>query len=386
MINKYRLIIKGRNPDYFIKKLIRNRVNIYEMEKAKDRLYVVVDEDGLSLIEKFKTSYSFEIIDRYGKAKIKYLFNKYLVFFICVVFGILLNIFLSKIIFEVEVVHSNPYIRELVFNDLKEYGIRRYNFKVSYSEKEKIVSKILEKETNDIEWLEIDDVGVKYVVKVEQRKKNKDREVCERRNIVAKKDAMILEIEATEGEIVKKKLDYVKKGDIIVSGVIHNKELIVGQKCATGRVFGEVWYKVLLEMPKKYREENVTGRVKRQLELQFLDKEFTIFSNFKTYQKKSINLIGETLLPISVNFSSYLETKIKSKDYTLDNVLDDATSLASKKLINKIGEDSEIVGKKVLKKYEKKSKIIVEVFFKVKEDITDYLEYPEIDINSIQGE
>ena len=76
MINKYRLIIKGRNPDYFIKKLIRNRVNIYEMEKAKDRLYVVVDEDGLSLIEKFKTSYSFEIIDRYGKAKIKYLFNK----------------------------------------------------------------------------------------------------------------------------------------------------------------------------------------------------------------------------------------------------------------------------------------------------------------------
>ena len=32
----------------------------------------------------------------------------------------------------------------------------------------------------------------------------------------------------------------------------------------------------------------------------------------------------------------------------------------------------------LLKKYQKNSKIIVEVFFKVKEDITDYLEYSEV--------
>ena len=83
-----------------------------------------------------------------------------------------------------------------------------------------------------------------------------------------------------------------------------------------------------------------------------------------------------------MDFTSYFETKVKSKTYTLDNIEKDAISLATNKLTNKIGEDSEIVSKKVLKKYKKNSKIIVEVFFKVKEDITEYLDYEEI----VQGE
>ena len=68
--------------------------------------------------------------------------------------------------------------------------------------------------------------------------------------------------------------------------------------------------------------------------------------------------------------------------FSTPNIEKDAISLATNKLTNKIGEDSEIVSKKVLKKYKKNSKIIVEVFFKVKEDITEYLDYEEI----VQGE
>lgn len=382
MINRYKLVITGRNPDYFLKKIIKKKINIYDLEKTHKKIYIVVDDVGLDDIRSIKTSYKIQVVGRLGLARFKYVIKKYMLFLIFFVFGIFVNIFLSNIIFDVDVVHSNPYIRELVFNDLKKYGIKKYNFKVSYTKKEKIVNKIVSDEKNDIEWLEIDSVGTKYIVKVEQRKKNKDKEACARRNIVAKKDAMILGIEATEGEILKKKLDYVKKGDIIVSGVIYNKEKIVAQKCATGKVYGEVWYLVSLDMPVNYREENVTGRVKRQLEIKFLNKEFHLFSHFKSYKRESYSIISNNLLPISLDFTSYFETKVKSKTYTLDNIEEDAISLATNKLTNKIGEDSEIVSKKVLKKYKKNSKIIVEVFFKVKEDITEYLEYEEI----VQGE
>lgn len=378
MIKRYRLIVRGKNPSYFVKKLIRNRINIYDLVEKRKYIYVVVDEEGLEKVGKIKTSYKIDIVNRYGLAKIEYLFKKYLVFFICLGIGVIINIILSRVIFDVEVIHSNPYIREIVYNDLEKYGIRKYNFKVSFLEKEKIVSKILEEEDNDIEWLEIEEVGTKYVVRVEQRKKNKDSSECIRRNVVAKKDAMILSIEAEEGEIVKKKLDYVKKGDVLISGIIHNKEDIVKQKCAIGKVYGEVWYKVFLEMPIKYREENVTGKVKRQLELEFLGNKYTLFSKFKTYNRESFSLVDLMILPIRINFSSYLETNVIEKNYTLDNVVDDALVIATTKLNNKIGSDSEIVGKKVLKKYQKNSKIIVEVFFKVKEDITDYLEYSEV--------
>ena len=143
MIKRYKIIVRGKNPDYFIKKLIRYNINIYDLVKDKQNIYVVVDEEGLALIKKIKTSYKVEIINRYGKAKWEYLLRKYCLFFICLLIGIFINIFLSKIIFEVDVIHSNPYIREIVYNDLASYGIKKYNFKVSFSEKEKIVNNIL---------------------------------------------------------------------------------------------------------------------------------------------------------------------------------------------------------------------------------------------------
>lgn len=377
MISKYKVAIEGKNPDYFINELIKNNIYIYDLEKEYKKLIIVISLDDYNKLKKIKTSYKFYIIDSYGVVKFKYLVKKYLFFLICMFLGICLNIFLSKLIFDVEVVHSNRYIREIVYNNLRENGIYKYRFKVNYLEKEKIIKEILKKESNDIEWLEIEEIGTKYIVKVEQRKKNKEEEVCVPRNIVAGKDAFILEIQADVGEVIKKKYDYVKKGDIVISGIIHNKEEEVSRKCATGKIYGEVWYKVNLEIPMEYKEEIVTGKEKNTFEINFLNKNISLFNNFKTYKKNSTFLIGSNLLPISLNFTKYLETDVKMYKYNLFNVDDYALELASKKIKNKLGTRGEVVSKKVLKKSIKKSKIIIEVFVKVKEDITDSVEIIE---------
>ena len=377
MISKYKVAIEGKNPDYFINELIKNNIYIYDLEKEYKKLIIVISLDDYNKLKKIKTSYKFYIIDSYGVVKFKYLVKKYLFFLICMFLGICLNIFLSKLIFDVEVVHSDRYIREIVYNNLRENGIYKYRFKVNYLEKEKIIKEILKKESNDIEWLEIEEIGTKYIVKVEQRKKNKEEEVCVPRNIVAGKDAFILEIQADVGEVIKKKYDYVKKGDIVISGIIHNKEEEVSRKCATGKIYGEVWYKVNLEIPMEYKEEIVTGKEKNTFEINFLNKNISLFNNFKTYKKNSTFLIGSNLLPISLNFTKYLETDVKMYKYNLFNVDDYALELASKKIKNKLGTRGEVVSKKVLKKSIKKSKIIIEVFVKVKEDITDSVEIIE---------
>ena len=377
MISKYKVVIEGKNPDYFINELIKNNIYIYDLKKEYKKLIIVISLDDYNKLKKIKTSYKFYIIDSYGVVKSKYLVKKYLFFLICMFLGICLNIFLSKLIFDVEVVHSDRYIREIVYNNLREKGIYKYRFKVNYLEKEKIIKEILKKESNDIEWLEIEEIGTKYIVKVEQRKKNKEEEECVPRNIVAGKDAFILEIQADVGEVVKKKYDYVKKGDIVISGIIHNKEEEVSRKCATGKIYGEVWYKVNLEIPMEYKEEIVTGKEKNTFEINFLNKNISLFNNFKTYKKNSTFLIGSNLLPISLNFTKYLETDVKMYKYNLFNVDDYALELASKKIKNKLGTRGEVVSKKVLKKSIKKSKIIIEVFVKVKEDITDSVEIIE---------
>lgn len=381
MNSRYQILIRGKSPKYFLALLLQKKVAIYSVLEKANEIIVVVDYEGYQEILNTKTSYSITILNRFGFAKVQYLFRKYFIFLLGIIFFITIVSFLSHIIFKVEVIHSNEEIRDILYQDLEDLGISKFKFKVSYDEKEKIVEKILKKETERIEWLEIEEVGTKYIVRVEERKKNKKEEIKTPQNIVAKKDAMILEIVAEEGEVKKKKFDYVTKGDVIISGLIYNKEDIVSKRCARGKVFGEVWYKVTVEIPKHYHEEKITGKKKKKLEIKFLDKTIHLFSHFDTYQKKSISLLSSRILPIKLLFSTYLETEVVDLNYNLDTVDNQAYSLAEEKLLHKLSKEDKTLSKKILKKYEKDSKIIVEVFFKVKENITDTVSIEDIDIN-----
>lgn len=374
MTNKYRIKITGKDPKYFLRHLIVKKIKLYNIIEDHDGISLTVDEVDYAKILKMKTSYNIKIVNRFGVAKLRYLLlkYKYILFFLFLTLGLM--IILSHFIFFIDVIHSKEEIRELVENDLKEFGISKYKFRVSYAKKEEIRNKILEKEKDKIEWLEIDRIGTRYIVNVEERliKDNKvDNEV---RDIVAKKDAMILNIEAETGEIVRKKYEYVRKGDTIVSGTIKNKEDEVSKVKAEGKVYGEVWYSVTVELPKKYYEEKKTGKTSKALTLRIANKKISVpFSkDNKSYISEDSPILENNLIPIKLVLETKHEIEIIDKEYNMDNSSSEAIKLATKKLEDRLDEQSMILSKKVLKKTLKNSKIIVEIFFKVRENITDY--------------
>ena len=374
MTNRYRIKITGKDPKYFLRHLIVKKIKLYNIIEDHDGISLTVDEVDYAKILKMKTSYNIQIINRFGVAKLRYLLlkYKYILSFLFLTLGLM--IILSHFIFFIDVIHSKEEIRELVENDLKEFGISKYRFRVSYAKKEEIRNKILEKEKDKIEWLEIDRIGTRYIVNVEERliKDNKvDNEV---RDIVAKKDAMILNIEAETGEIVRKKYEYVRKGDTIVSGTIKNKEDEVSKVKAEGKVYGEVWYSVTVELPKKYYEEKKTGKTSKALTLRIANKKISVpFSkDNKSYISEDSPILENNLIPIKLVLETKHEIEIIDKEYNMDNSSSEAIKLATKKLEGRLDEQSMILSKKVLKKTLKNSKIIVEIFFKVRENITDY--------------
>lgn len=374
MTNRYRIKITGKDPKYFLRHLIVKKIKLYNIIEDHDGISLTVDEVDYAKILKMKTSYNIKIINRFGVAKLRYLLlkYKYILSFLFLTLGLM--IILSHFIFFIDVIHSKEEIRELVENDMKEFGISKYKFRVSYAKKEEIRNKILEKEKDKIEWLEIDRIGTRYIVNVEERliKDNKvDNEV---RDIVAKKDAMILNIEAETGEIVRKKYEYVRKGDTIVSGTIKNKENEVSKVKAEGKVYGEVWYSVTVELPKKYYEEKKTGKTSKALTLRIANKKISVpFSkDNKSYISEDSPILENNLIPIKLVLETKHEIEIIDKEYNMDNSSSEAIKLATKKLEDRLDEQSMILSKKVLKKTLKNSKIIVEIFFKVRENITDY--------------
>ena len=36
-MDKYKVLISGKNPDYFLKKVISNKINIYDISKRKGK-------------------------------------------------------------------------------------------------------------------------------------------------------------------------------------------------------------------------------------------------------------------------------------------------------------------------------------------------------------
>lgn len=67
----------------------------------------------------------------------------------------------------------------------------------------------------------------------------------------------------------------------------------------------------------------------------------------------------------------------------MTNADEEAIKLATKKIEKQLKKDDEIISKKVLKKNDFHSKIKVEVFFKIKEDITTYQDISKLNIEEM---
>ena len=370
-----KLRIKGKNINRFINRLIRQNIEIIDMRNISYKeIEIRIYKSDLEKLEKIKTIYELEEVNSYGLIKIKKLLNKNKLLLLFMFFGACLLILLTNIIFDVEVVHNKKEIQELLLNELKKYDITEKKFIKSFKEVEKIKESILEEYKDKLEWIEIERVGTKYIVRVEERKIPSVDEEQQNRNIVAKKSAIIKTIIAENGVVVKNINDYVKKGDIIVSGSVYLNETLKNIISANGTVYGEVWYKSTVEVPFVYNEANYTSNTNKVLTLKFLNHRFELF-NFNKYLNKEIEekkLLSHNFLPIELVYETQREVEKTDKIYTIDEAINIAREKSIKAMESKLNDKEYIISSKDLKVDIKESKIELEMFFSIYEDITDY--------------
>lgn len=379
-MNRYILKITGKRIDTFIMLLVRFNICFRKIKSSKDYIIIEVLEEDYEKLKKIKTTYEIEILKRKGLIYFTHFIKIRKLFIVSILLGFIFLTFLTNIIFDVKVVLDDKELRGIILTDLKELGISKYKFKVSYKEKEKIESKILDKEKELLEWLEIEEKGVNYEVNVIKRVKNKEVKETEPRNIVASKNGMITRIVAETGEVVTKKNNYVNKGDILISGLIKNNDNIVSKVSAKGKVYAEVWYKVSLNLPLTYNEEKRTGNNKNVLEINFLnnDIELTSLDPYKNYKSKKNIIWKHNLLPISLSFTKKSEVELININFEDD--LDSVYSLALDKLKKRLGSDIKVIEQKVLKKEKNTDKMDIDIFYKIEEDITIYSSLKDFNI------
>lgn len=374
MKTKVIINVSGNNIRRFISKLINIKIEILNIEYLSSReANIEIYNNDLKKVKSLKSIYEIKIKEYKGYLRLKRLFRKNIIFAASLFLGFILIIFLSNVIFKVEVVHNDNKLRTILYEELSNYDIKKYKLKKDYDDIQIIKSEILKKYKDKIEWLEIIEDGTKYIVRVEERKIINNSEEVKPRNIIAKCDAVIKKILATNGQVVKEVNNYVKKGDIIISGNVYLNDLIKDTVRANGSVYGEVWYQVSIEYPFNYQEEKLTGNEKDIYVIKLFNHVIGI-NQYKNKITEDKLLYKNNYFPLSIIKQKQRETNIIDEVYTIDEVIDKALELGRSKINAKLGESEFIITEKKLKLNIKNSKIVLDMFYSTYENITDYEE------------
>ena len=369
-MNKKIVWIKINYNNYYnlLLKLNNIGINIFEIKKYKDYILVKTFYKDYTKIKKYLISFKVSIFSNTGVEKIKEILKKYKVFFIASILSLLLLLLVNNIIFKVEIKSNNINIVNLLNVELKKYGLSPMKLKKSHNKIELIVKDILKNNKGTIKWLEIKYDGLIMIVNVTEVVSEEKITNYSNCNIIASKDAKITSLNIYKGVPLKEINDYVLKGDVLLSGsIIHNEE-IKNTVCASGEIYGEVWYKVKVEVPFQETIKEYTGKNRYNFNVKIDDNIYKIFkSRIKNKEDKITNLYK--LSNFEINLVKEREYKLLIKKLTEKEAYNKGINKAIEKIELLLDEDEEILLKKVLKKDVNDSTIYLEIFVVTKENI-----------------
>ncbi len=352
--------------------LTKNNIKFEHLCSNKDNHYFkVYKNDYKKIKKKFKKT---KILNHYGKESVIKSIKKNYIFFISIILSLFLLYILSNTIFDIEIDTNNEELKDILYNELNNYKIKKYGRIKNYKELDKAKKDILKHNQDKLEWLEIKRDGTKYEIMITERvipiKKNEDSTP---RNIVALKDALIKHITSNRGVILKDVNDYVKKGEVIISGDLYKGETYIKSLKASGEVYGEVWYVVKTIVPYKYIEYVRNGKVINHYYIEFLGNKMTLLGKYNT--NMSMNELTLLVDKPYLGLKIYKEKKelydYKTFTVTKEEAYKEALKRSDKGIKNILKDNEYIISKKVLNISQMSSKIEIEVFYKVYENITD---------------
>lgn len=295
--------------------------------------------------------------------------------FIAGIFLFIMILFvLSNMIWRVQITGADPQTSQEIRQQLWKLGVTPGKFQFSLPAKEDIQYAIKE-QLNDVAWIGAKLNGTTYHFRVLEKELPKKEKGLTPRNLIAKKEAIIYNIYVEQGKAVVQTDDYVKKGDVLISGTIGNEN---HQKVvpAKGKVLGETWYDSTATVPLETAYKAYTGKNYTKHYLKIFG--FAIpFWGFSRHGFQNCDIINKSTpikflkwtLPLTYEKKIYKQTRIIKKSYTKKEATSVAKKMAKKDLLSKLNQKDHILSEKVLRDSTENGKVKVFMHYTVIENI-----------------
>jgi similar to stage IV sporulation protein len=208
----------------------------------------------------------------------------------------------------------------------------------------------------DVDGLSFVNINLKgTVVQVEVHERKKNTEIVDTQspsNLIASVDGQIEALRITGGDITVKLGETVKKGDLLVSGIIDSAALGYRLVRARGEVLARTTLTYHVEIPYETTEKQYTGKFFSQKSIKIFSKTIKLFrkdsispsSCDKIESERRIYLFGLIKLPILITETEYAEYEIIPKTLTQQEALAEAYRKL-RELYEEDLADAEILGR-----------------------------------------
>ena len=282
-------------------------------------------------------------------------------FFLGAVMAALLLVCSTLFVWDVRISGNERVPADEIRATLSSHGVEIGTF-IPTLRKERVESEIM-LEISELSWISINLRGTVALVEVHERKDGDQIiDLQSPSNLVAAMDGQITALEVTGGQTVAKLSQTVRKGDLLVSGIIDSKALGYRLVRARGEVFAAVTLTYDVELPYEMEKKVYTGEFFTEKSVKFFTKTIKLFgkdsispSSCDTIEvERRIYLLDRIALPIFITETTHsvyeIQTVLLSENEAIalayeklhamcDETLEDAEILARRTNFN-FGEDA----------------------------------------------
>jgi similar to stage IV sporulation protein len=297
--------------------------------------------------------------------------------FVSGIAGFIIGLYLlTSLVWQIQVEGNEKLSQSEILQAASKLGIHRFQWKFRLPESAAL-SHQLQGSLPGTAWVGVEVHGTRITIKVVEAAIPDKKPLMNPRNLVASKNALITEILADKGKPLVKPNMYVRKGDVLISGVIgneQNQQVVV----ANGKVLGIVWYTSHIEAPLSRTFKVYSGETKDRSYLVLGTRALQVtgygklpFEKYETIAARKTLQWRNYVLPVGWLHEKVMEAHDVEHPISSEEAKASSLAQARAELLTSSGKDSRIAGEKILHEKTENGKVYMEVHFEVEESIVE---------------
>lgn len=342
-------LILASSMTYHSVKLVGNKFNI-TVKPKQVRTYETIFKKG---------NIDYEIAEHNGYLNTIFDIKKRIGIIIGLILTFIMLYLSSSVVWKINVTGNKSASREEILSELEEAGLTLGTF-VPSIDYDALHNRVL-LNSKHLSWISINITG--NVANVNVREKQEKENVINPTysNVIASYDGYIDQIKVKNGKKLVTVGQVVKKGDILISGIIDSASEGVRYEQANGEVFAYVSKRIRVEIPYKSSKKVYTGN-------RYEEKSYKIYNfpiNFSTkygnqdlfydkiVRREYASFFGVDGIPIETVTTTLYEYEIKEIELSHEEAIDNAFSQLRAQMDSAL-KNAELVNKTVSTSFDEK--------------------------------